>query len=579
MSISEGHYANALPQGHLLEGYRIGSVLGAGGFGITYLAEEEPLGRRVALKEFLPREIAGRHANRITVRPHDAGVAAEQFRFGLDRFRDEARTLLAFEHPNVVQILRYLEANNTAYYVMPFVEGRALDQLLSAVRSLTGDELRPILFPLLDALDAVHKAAFLHRDIKPANIFVRSDGRPVLIDFGAARMAIGEHSRTLTAVLSPGYAPFEQYHEHGNQGPWTDLYALGATIYRCLTGKAPPEATVRVNAAMQRRTDPMVSALEAGAGCADENFLAATDCALAIAETDRPQSVEEFRALLAGGEKAVTTMSPMTLVAGPILRKTSSKRLGFSKIELRPIQPGRVFQEEENAPEMVIIPSGEFMMGSDQDAGNEQPRHRVTITRPFALSRFAVTFEQWDYCVAMGGSTHQPDDNGWGRGKQPVVNVSWTHANEFAAWLSSMTGAKYRLPTEAEWEFAARARSTSNYWWGDDIGKGNANCYSCGSKWDKTQPALVGSFPPNSFGLHEILGNVMTWIGDDWIGTYRGAPMDGTAYKAERFCGLKPVRGGSYASLPWSLRCSNRQGYFMDFHSTLIGFRIARSID
>jgi serine/threonine protein kinase len=294
---------NALVPGQILDAYRIVGVLGAGGFGITYRAEETALGRPVAIKEYLPSDLAGRGENGIAVRPHSS-TRARSFAFGLARFRDEARILLAFDHPNIVRVLRYFEAHGTGYVVMPYSGGQPLEHVLARAPTLPEAAIRRWLMPLLDGLEAVHAADFLHRDVKPANIVIDPEGRPFLIDFGAARHALGEESKTLSAVLSPGYAPFEQYYNRGHQGPWTDLYALGATLYRCITGRRPPEALERIDARMRGKRDPLAPAVEtAGGGYAPE-FLAAIDRALAVVETDRPQNVAEFRAMLGGAADA-----------------------------------------------------------------------------------------------------------------------------------------------------------------------------------------------------------------------------------------------------------------------------------
>ena len=300
-------HLNALPSGYQLEEYQFERVLGAGGFGITYLAHEKTLKRKVAIKEFLPRDIAVRGDGGITVHPV-SNSELDDYEYGLERFRDEARTLVSFRHPNIVSVHRLMEANNTAYLVMEYEEGDSLDDILKRDGTLVEAEVREILFPLLDGLDRVHKAGFLHRDIKPANIYIRHDGSPVLIDFGAARQALGDRSRSLTAIVSTGYAPMEQYSVHGNQGAYTDLYALAATAYKSLTGKRPPDAVQRI------ANDPYEPVVDAARGKADATFLEAIDWALASDPEDRPQTVGHWLAALHGEKPA--TMSAATIVAG-----------------------------------------------------------------------------------------------------------------------------------------------------------------------------------------------------------------------------------------------------------------------
>jgi TPR repeat protein len=315
----------ALPPGTRLEGYRIVDVLGAGGFGITYLGEDVAMGRRVAIKEYLPGELATRARDGRTVTPIDAG-RAEGFAWGLRRFLDEARTLAQFEHPNIVTVFALFEANGTAYYVMRYVEGEPLDRIVPLGSVLEEKRVKSLLFPLLDGLEAVHAAGFLHRDIKPANVFVRRDGTPILIDFGSARMALSGHTRTLTAVLSPGYAPFEQYHADGVQGPWTDLYALGATLYRCIVGVTPPEAALRVNARARNKPDPLLKVTEAAGRRYDPALLAAVDACLNLNEEDRPQSVSALRAAL-GRPRAPSGAAPRTAAPGPAVEAPAGQTL------------------------------------------------------------------------------------------------------------------------------------------------------------------------------------------------------------------------------------------------------------
>jgi len=300
---------HALPVGHEFDGYRILRVLGAGGFGITYLAEEISIGRRVAIKEFLPQSIAAREINSLNVRPTST-AAREQFTTGLDRFRQEAATLVNFEHPNIVAVHRYAEANGTAYLVMQYVEGKPLDALLAGGKTLDESEIEEVVGPILEGLEQVHAARFLHRDIKPANIYIRMDGRPVLLDFGAARQAFDSQSKSITAIVSEGYAPFEQYEARGDQGPWTDIYAVGAVLYRCIAGERPPAAPERVSSRLRRAPDPMKPAREVGAGRYSARLLEAIDLALGMTREERPQSIAELKKLLHGDAPPSVTAKP-----------------------------------------------------------------------------------------------------------------------------------------------------------------------------------------------------------------------------------------------------------------------------
>jgi formylglycine-generating enzyme required for sulfatase activity len=245
-------------------------------------------------------------------------------------------------------------------------------------------------------------------------------------------------------------------------------------------------------------------------------------------------------------------------------------------------KPGSDFKEcATGCPTMVVVPSGTFMMGSAESeegrSGDEGPQHTVTIAKPFAVGKTEVTFAEWDACVSAGACV-KASDNGWGRGNQPVINVSWDDAKEYVAWLSRITGKEYRLLSEAEWEYAARAGTTTAYSWGDEIGKGNANCDGCGSQWDKEQTAPVGSFKTNAFGLHDMHGNASEWVEDTWHASYEGAPADGTAW-LQGGESWRVVRGGSWGGYPQGLRAADRDSGNTDYHDSSIGFRLARTLN
>ena len=285
---------NALPRGHRLQEYELVRVLGVGGFGMTYLGFDHNLDKAVAIKEYLPSDIATRTTDG-SVAPQASEFRGD-FQWGLERFLDEARTLARFDHRHIIKVYRFFEAHGTAYIVMEYAEGETLSAYLERKGTLSEAELKALLYPLLDGLEVVHKADFLHRDIKPGNIVIRAeDGSPVLLDFGAARQAIGAKSRSVTSIVTPGYAPIEQYSSRGHQGAWTDIYALGGVCYRALTGQVPDDATDRV------RHDPLVPVSQRCAGQASQAFLSAIDVALLVDEGDRPQSIAAWRAALETG--------------------------------------------------------------------------------------------------------------------------------------------------------------------------------------------------------------------------------------------------------------------------------------
>jgi serine/threonine protein kinase len=280
----------ALSPGTRLGDYRLDAMIGHGGFGITYRAFDTQLAKVVAIKEYLPLECAIRHSDGSVV-PRGARLI-EDFTWGRERFLDEARALARFRHPHIVPVLRYFEANDTAYTVMEFEDGKNVAELLREPgRRLPADDVRRLVIGLLSGLGAVHAQGFLHRDIKPANVIIRRDGVPVLVDFGAARQALGGRTRTLTSVLTPQYAPIEAFALDGKQGAWSDIYSAAAVLYHAISGQTPPDAAARVG------KDPYRPLTEIAGDRFEPAFLAAIDRAMAFAPEDRPQSIAEWRAL------------------------------------------------------------------------------------------------------------------------------------------------------------------------------------------------------------------------------------------------------------------------------------------
>ena len=737
---------NALPQGHRLQEYELVRVLGFGGFGMTYLGFDHNLDKAVAIKEYLPSDIATRTGDNSVV--PQSSQFQDDFEWGLDRFLDEARALARFDHRHIIKVHRFFEAHGTAYIVMEYAEGETLSAFLERKETLKEAELKAILYPLLDGLEVVHRADFLHRDIKPGNIIIRDeDNSPVLLDFGSARQAIGARSRSVTSIITPGYAPIEQYSSRGDQGPWTDIYALGGVCYRALTGEVPDDATDRM------RNDPLIPAVERCVGQASAGFLSTIDWALVVDEGDRPQSVGAWRvaleketpgnmdvdpssttsvtappskvqdrkrddappahrprkrkgkllavvvwlfALLLGGvyyyqygylpdqrsqaqkaaeakaahERAarvsvllsgaaedmardrltspaganawekyqtVLELEPGHKIAtaglGSIIRRYVSKfesalsrkdfdkageyvsrirmvhadapglsnlekrlsaarqaelrrqeaesaRLAVEAERLQEQRVGRRFRDCNECPEMVVVPSGSFTMGSlsgEEGRNNdESPRHVVRIDYRFAVGMYEVTFAEWNACVnAEGCRRYVPDDEGWGRGNRPVINVSWEDAQSYVLWLSTRTGHKYGLLSESEWEYVARAGTDTRYSWGNEIGLNRANCAGCGSRWDIKQTAPVGSFSANAWGVHDMHGNVWEWVEDCYNDSYVGAPSDRSAWQSGN-CSKRVLRGGSWYYGPRLLRSADRIRFTADSRSVYIGFRVAR---
>ncbi len=612
----------SLPPGFIISDYRIERVLGQGGFGITYLAMDTMLNRRVAIKEYYPREFAVRDGLR-TIRAAGTTEDRETFEWGRTRFLEEARILARFEHPNIIAVRRFFEANGTAYLVMDYCEGEPLDEIIKREGPLSNARLNNILFPLLDGLEQIHETSFLHRDIKPANLYIRADGSPVLLDFGAARQEIVGHSRSVTSLATPGYAAFEQYSTKGKQGPWTDIYGLGATLYRAVTGEKPQDSPDRI------LEDTLEPAAIKARDRYPENTLSAIDSAMAIRPDQRPQTVAQWRHMItrptpapsiAGHYQASSNvletprMSPVTRDRRPhvLLNEKSDIRralVGFGilgiatilivivsfysggAVETKPLnlasdsatpKPVAVPTTSQapacaDCPEMIEVPAGAFLMGAGaadvSRNADELPQHLVTFSHSFYLGKYLVTFKEWEACVRDNGCKQQADVGGDGRGTKPVIYVSWYDAQAYVDWLSKKTQQQFRLMSEAEWEYAARAGTSSAYPFEEPLAT-NAGRYVWYSANANGVAHEVGKKLPNAFGLFDIEGNVWEWTQDCWNDNYTGAPADGSAWNKGN-CAMRSVRGGSYGAGVASLRSALRTSSPPSLRLGTFGFRVA----
>jgi len=426
--------------------YQVGQVLGKpGGFGITYLGWDERLQTRVAIKEYLPRELVGRDADHLTVAAH-SGEDADAFAFGLGKFLEEARTLARLDHPNLVRVRDFFEENGTGYLVMDYYDGLTLAEYLARQPGGKIPEAQAIgiLLPILDGLREVHAKGFLHRDIKPANIYLTAGNRPILLDFGAARQAMGAHGRSLSVVLSEGYAPIEQYQRHGQQGPWSDVYGAAATLYTMVTGQAPPAATDRLG-----------KETLTGLGHLSPRLALLLHQGMTHDPAKRPQSVEQWqRDLLA--EPTEPSTPPYGSRYHPVnWAVTALWRLNFKPLAIRTLigaillasmgilaylGGGKTQTADERdcdgCPEMVRLPGGSFQMGSPPDEvsrGSDESQHRVTV-ETFAIGKYEVTQAEWR--GVMGGN---PSEFA-GCDRCPVENVSWHGVQEFLERLNARSG-------------------------------------------------------------------------------------------------------------------------------------------
>jgi len=320
-----------LPVGLQLEEYRIEKVLGSGAFGVTYKGLDTNLSLEVAIKEFFPESIAERNSNgHVVLR---AGGDVDLYAWCRERFLDEAKTLAQFRHPNIVRVNRYFQTNGTAYFVMDFEEGKSLQEFLKESGGLMSEEqVKAIFKQVLEGLAQVHQRKYLHRDIKPGNIYIRNNGTAALLDFGAARLEMSGSEKDYVSMLTPGYAPLEQYISDGRQGPWSDLYAIAATMHRCLTGKAPIASMERRKRITTGHADPYHPvAQRLGQDNNPSSLLDSIDWMLSLDTAARPQSVEQVIEALEGRRSPPTSStagfvyqprqavrSYKILIAGPV---------------------------------------------------------------------------------------------------------------------------------------------------------------------------------------------------------------------------------------------------------------------
>jgi len=507
----------ALPKGFRLANYELTRVLGKGGFGITYLGVDRHLGRKVAVKELMPDTIVTRIGEGLVVAQSEA--LASNWEWAKGRFMEEARVLASFKHPNIVEVHQLIEANGTVYMVMDYIEGESYEARLRRIgREPDEHSMRLILEPLLAGLEEVHAAGLLHRDIKPDNILLRRGIQPILLDFGSARKLL-EGTAVMTSLVTHGYSPIEQYQVKGKQGPWTDIYALGAVAARAITGEKPPMSADRMS------EDEFVWLSYRGLEGFRPLFMQALDWALRVKPKERPQKISEWRASFGwtpkpsftsrSSDKPVQADEEKTVTPTPLAGKSTSQRLErapypassedsaaqrsstLPKIakafpvtapEINVLETVRKWWAASNQVRLLLAAGGALAVvgiGLVLLAHRSQPTAPLATTasvpaptvpvkastRKYTTNSLGMKFVPvpgtdllfsiWDTRVQDYRAFVQETGRAWSKPSfpqgpdHPAVNVSWDDANAFCKWLSAKEGREYRLPTDAEWSLAA----------------------------------------------------------------------------------------------------------------------------
>lgn len=621
-----------LPVGTLLQGgkYRIERYLSSGGFGNTYVATNIEFDEQVAIKEFFMRGVSQRDDDSVSVSVSNQ-TNLSQFVSQKEKFRKEARRLRKLRNNHIVAVHDLFEENGTVYYEMDLIKGESLSERLKRTgQPLSETEVVKILHQVLDALAIVHAQGLYHLDLKPANIMIDQAGCALLIDFGASKqMSVGDGESVSTSsalAFTPGYAPLEQTEQYmKNFGPWTDLYALGATLYKLLTNQTPPSASEIL---MSR--DPLVFPADVSQRLRD---LIAWMMRPRIDE--RPQSVAEvLKSLNASNTPPIPTpkekqkptahvdeeteiivkqpkpkvekanisqtpppVSPPTPTRGTPLKEEKKKTTALyagigvaavviivlAVILMHQSKNTDVVEQVESMPEssrnailsdleanMVYVDGGTFTMGATREQGsdarsNEKPAHQVTVSS-FSICKYEVTQELWEAVMGSNPSRFKG-------AKLPVEQVSWNDCQEFISQLNQLTGKNYRLPTEAEWEYAARGGNQSNgykYAGGNNI---DDVAWYDGNSEKRTHD--VGTKRANELGLYDMSGNVWEFCSDIWHDdlsyiSSREIPAPETAEDD-----LRPHRGGCWPMGADGCRVSIRYKCTRTFYSDFIGLRLA----
>lgn len=615
----------------LLQGgkYKIVGHISSGGFGNTYEGVHTMMDTRVAIKEFFPKMFCNRDENtsHITVATQSNKELVDKLR---KKFIEEAKAIFKMNHPNIVKVHDIFEENDTAYYVMDYIDGKSLGDIVKQRGPLPEAEAVGYIRQVADALKYVHSLNRLHLDIKPGNVMVDATGHAMLIDFGASKhydMESGENTSTLMGVNTKGYAPVEQSTQSFTKfSPATDIYALGATLYKLLTGITPPDANLLMakeetlaplpscisksthNAVLKAMTqiraqrpqtidvflglldskitnsfddevtmcEETEKARQAEEKChlteeeklkEDESRRAAEEEARRKAEEEQKRKAEEQKRNTA--KKSSSKNAWLWIVIGVIAvvgiifgvnSNGNSSDSGNSKQSGVTVQSGnntlsqQIFSKTYTANgvsfDMMMVKAGTFTMSATSEMkdpdSNEKPTHQVTLTNDYYIGKTEVTQALWKAVMGNNPSNFKGDN-------LPVEKVSWDDCQNFISKLNSLTGQNFRLPTEAEWEFAARGGNNSNhYQYSGSNELGDVAWYD-GNSGDKTH--VVATKQPNELGLYDMSGNVLEWC-SDWFGNYSTSSLTNpTGLNSGSY---RVIRGGSRGCSAGRCRSSYR---------------------
>ncbi|MBO1072497.1 MAG: SUMF1/EgtB/PvdO family nonheme iron enzyme [Dolichospermum sp. DEX189] len=550
--------------------YEIIDTLGQGGFGITYLAQDHKRKKQVAIKclnvSFLKQRYRDKYGN---TEGFGDFLAEEQ-----DKFNTEAMVLATFDHPHIVKVYPELfQENGLSCMVMEYVKGKNLEQYLYANGVFSESAGLEIIKGIGEALSYIHSRNYLHRDIKPANILLReSDNKAILIDFGLAREVNFAELMSLTNAKTPVFAPPEQFENRSNFTPALDIYALAATLYVIIAVHEPPFIPLPSPYLNAKIMLDMKMAIEPPQKYNSQISQKVNDAILKGMELDyqnRPQSIAEWFKFL-GIQSQNNHLKTFTFEVVTTNDKGSiiSKRNHSANYFVEDLGNGVML-------EMVEIPAGTFYMGSPENEegkyDSESPQHQVNVPS-FFIGKYPLT--QAQYQAIMGNNPAYFKGN-----NRPVEQVSWNDAVAFCQKLSQKTSKNYKLPSEAQWEYACRAGTTTPFYFGEGITPDLVNydgdyAYAAAPKGqDIGQTTDVGIFPPNAFGLYDMHGNVWEWCEDDLQENYINAPINGSALINLNVT-RKMLRGGSWFNYPDHCRSAYRYNFNFAYKNSNIGFRV-----